>query len=243
MSDKIQLFLQWPEQVEDASWMQGIDALVIDPSRCDPTRFERTGVERAVIRNGDPKRDACWMERSAWWVVDDGLEQIARLRDDHPELNLIPRLSVSRAQMSYRFSGRAVGEGFSFYIPDTAAINGWQVNGTEYSLHEAVTRATELGLSSLWLDSPEAELRGDGLELDLLDKVRAGPLDIWLSGGASEPRHLHNLAKIGVATAVVVDEGLVRASSVQTLQEAMTLQAPVPEAVPMHFERQPIQAG
>ncbi len=247
MNHEIQLFLRWPEQGDDVSgdmnWLQGVDALVIDPSRCDQTQFEHAGVEKAVIRNGDPARDACWTERSAWWVADDGLEQVARRRDECPELNWIPHISVSRARVSYRFSGPAVGEGFSFYIPDTAAIKGWRVDGTEYSLHEAVIRATELGFAALWLDSPEAEARGDGLELDLLDKVRGGPVDVWLSGGASEPRHLNNLARIGGATAVVIDERLVRSSSVAALREAIIVQAPVPEAVPLHFEGQPTQAG
>ncbi len=247
MSDKIQLFLEWPGQggdgLDETAWMEGVDGLVVDPRQCDPMLLERTGIESAILRNGDPKRDASWLERPTWWAQDGELEQIARRRDDFPELSWIPHMMFSRAQVSYRFSGQAIGEGFSFYTPDTSAVKGWRIHGTEFYLHEVVTRAKELGFTALWLHSPDAEVRGDGLELDLLDKVRAGPLDIWLSGGAAEERHLSNLAKAGGAAAVVVNEGLARGSSAKSLCDAMALDETVPEAVPIHFERQSTQAG
>ncbi len=241
MSDKIKLFLEWSEQgvdgADDIAWMEGVDALVIDPRRCDPAQFERTGVERAVLRNGDPVRDDCWLERPAWWVLDGELEQMARYRDDYPELDWIPCLEVSRARVSYRFSGPASGEGFSFYMPDTAAVRGWRIDAAEESLDEVYARAIELGFPAVWLHSSEAEARGSGLELDILDKLRGGPLEVWLSGGATEPKHLRNMARSGGAAAVVVNERLLRGCPLNVLQEALLGEEPVPEAVPVHFER------
>ncbi len=242
MSEKIQLFLEWPEQGSDGGdgmmCMDGADALIIDPRQCDPMLFERTGVERAVIRNGDPVRDDCWLERPAWWVLDGELEQMARHRDSYPELDWIPRLEVTRARVSYRFSGPAVGEGFSFYMPDTAAVRGWRIDGSERSLNEAYARAIELGFPAVWLHSSEAAARGNGLELDVLDKIRGGPLEVWLSGGATEPKHLQTMARSGGAVAVIVNERLIRGCSMDVLREALLAEESVPESVPIHFERQ-----
>lgn len=242
MSETIQLFLEWFER-EDAearaeSPFAGADGLVVDPCQCGLERFEQTGAQLAVIRHGDLQRDAAWLERSAWWVEEGGLEQAARIRDRNPGLEVVPRLEVAKAQTSYRFSGPAIGAGFSFYVPDTAAIRGWEVIGSDGTLREALIRATELGFTNLWLHSPAAESRAKGLELDLLEQVQGGPLGLWLSGGASDAQHLRNLVRAGGCCAVVIGETLARTSKPDELRDALLPQAPEPEAVPIHFDRQ-----
>ncbi|WP_275096871.1 hypothetical protein [Sedimenticola hydrogenitrophicus] len=97
-----------------------------------------------------------------------------------------PQLTVFKAAASYRFAGPAIGEGFSSYMPDTVAIQGWRVTDADCSLAEAITRASELGFASLWFHSKQAESRGKGLDLEMLDKARGGPLDIWISGSVPE---------------------------------------------------------
>ncbi|MEJ2393201.1 MAG: HisA/HisF-related TIM barrel protein [Candidatus Thiodiazotropha sp.] len=238
INQPIQLYVeqrQTPADDTPASfaWLQGADALVLDPDRCTPRQFESMPVERAILLNGDPERDHPWGEIPGQWVCDRGIETTARLRDLHPQLHWIPRLSVSRAQVSYRFSGPAVGEGFSFYMPDTTAIKGWQVAGI--SLEAVLDRVTALGFDDLWLHSPKAASRGKGLDLDLLEKTERGDLAVWLSGGVGDAGHLRNLARVGGASAVIVDAAVAQACSLATLSEALVAEPPRPEAVPMTF--------
>ncbi|MEJ2693262.1 MAG: hypothetical protein P8166_09455 [Candidatus Thiodiazotropha sp.] len=240
MSDTIKLYLdhrQTPvdHTAEDFSWMEGADALVIDPCRCSPGQFDGMPVERAVILGGDPLLDAPWRERAGLWVCDQGLEATAKLRDLHPTLQWIPKLKVSRAEVSYRFSGPAIGEGFSFYMPDTSAIQGWRVSGSDLSFAETLERATALGFEALWLHSPDAASRNKGLDLDLLDKTSTGPWEIWLSGGIAGTGHMRNLARVGGAAAVVVESALAARCSLASLREALLLAAATPQAVPVAF--------
>lgn len=249
MSKRIKLFVQHQQSftetiTEEFEWMAGADALVIDPCHCGVKQFQQMPVKSAVILAGDPERDLNWYEdKSCEWVRDDGLEQVARLRDRWPELNWVPHLTVYRPQISYRFSGQAIGEGFSFYIPDTAAIKGWRVTDGDVLLTEAITMATSLGFSSLWLHSEEAESRAKGLDLEMLHKAHGSALDIWISGGVSDQNHLRNLTKAGGASAVVVSEKLAQETGIDSLLQNLVAEIPVPEAVPVHFEPRPSSAG
>jgi hypothetical protein len=248
MSETIKLYLEHRQRPadprpEDLAWMEGADALVIDPCRCSHSQFASLPVDTAVLLNGDPARDAPWQESASHWVCDQGLETVARLRDLHPALGWTPRLSVSRAHVSYRFSGPAIGEGFSFYMPDTSSIKGWRVGGSDLTLAETLIRATELGFAELWLHSPDAASRNRGLELDLLDKTSDCACAIWLSGGVAGTGHLQNLARVGGATAVVVDETLAQECSLTALQEALLPETPVPEAIPVTFTSRESEMG
>ncbi len=247
-SRPIQLYVDLRQTPDDEAeeacfdWLQGVDALVLDPARCTPDRFGAMPVERAILLNADPTRDESWKDPSCDWVGDQGIEATARLRDLHPQLNWIPRLSVSRAQVSYRFSGPAVGEGFSFYMPDPAAIKGWQVAGV--SLETALDRMTALGFDTLWLHSSVAASRCRGLDLDLLDKTGRGDWAVWLSGGVGDTGHLRNLARVGGATAVIVDAAVAQACAIASMSEALVVEPPRPEAVPMTFTpRKPEQGA
>ncbi len=245
ISQPIQLYVelqQTPgdETLDAFTWLQGADALVVDPADWSPHQFESIPVERAILINGDPEQDEPWREAAGQWVCDRGIEATARLRDLHPQLHWIPRLSVYHAQVSYRFSGPAVGEGFSFYMPDTAAIKGWRVD--EMSLEAALDRGKALGFDDLWLHSPEAASRCRGLDLDLLDKTGRGDWTVWLSGGVGDAAHLRNLMRVGGASAVIVDAAVAQACSLAALSEALVVEPPSPEAVPMTFSpRKPDQ--
>ncbi len=237
-SRPIQLYVdlrRMPPAEEEAcyDWLRESDALVLDPARCTPDRFRAMPVERAILLDGDPERDEPWRELSGEWVCEQGIEATARLRDQHPHLHWIPRLSVSRAPVSYRFSGPAVGEGFSFYMPDTAAIKGWRVG--ESPLQTLLDRATALGFRELWLHAPEAASRGRGLELDLLEKTRRGDWTVWLSGGVTDPDHLRNLTRVGGASAVVVEAAVARTCTLASMTGALLAEPPRPEAVPVTF--------
>ncbi len=246
ISQPIQLYVELCETPSDetpepCAWLRGADALVLDPARCTPRQFEPLPVERAILLNGDPQRHQPWRELSGEWVCDRGIEATARLRDLHPRLHWIPRLEVLRARVSYRFSGPAVGEGFSFYMPDTAAIKGWRVE--DMSLEAALERLAALGFDDLWLHSPGAQSRRRGLDLDLLDKTRHGDQAVWLSGGVDNLAHLRNLAREGGASAVIVDASVAQECSLVALAEALGTEPPRPQAVAVEFEPQKADPG
>lgn len=247
MSNKINLFVNYQltsadAPAEETEWMSRADALIIDPCRCDIDVFHQLPVDHAVIYSAYPERDLRWHENNLnQWVCDDGLEQTARLRDRWQELDWVPHLTVYSPQTRYGFSGPALGEGFSFYMPDTSTIKGWRVSDEDMLLSEAVTRAATLGFSTLWLHSAEAESKARGLELEMLDKTRGGSQDIWISGGVSEYNHLQNLAKVGGASAVVISEKLAREISVENLSHALEPVFPDYEEVAVHCVECPSQ--
>jgi hypothetical protein len=98
----------------------------------------------------------------------------------------------------------------------------------EQPLIDAVEHARQLGFDSLWLHSLDAAEAGRGLELEMLDRTESSGLDIWLSGGATESRHLSNLARVGGAAAVVIDHNLAQLSSALELCDCL---APLTEPV------------
>ncbi|MCW8907876.1 MAG: hypothetical protein OQL28_11555 [Sedimenticola sp.] len=248
MSEETKLFVQYRREGTDSepethAWMAGADALVMNPCACTPEQFADLPVEMALLLGGDPERDAGWLKNGhCYWVCTEGLEATARLRERWPDLHWVPQLAVFKPETSYRFSGPAVGEGFSFYMPDTAAIQGWRVSDGDVLLSEAVTRTAELGFDTLWLHSEAAESRGKGLDLEVLDKVRGGPLSIWLSGGVSELKYLQNLARTGGASAVVVGEDLARESGMERLRQALIPRVPL-QQVPIRVGQGDASAG
>ena len=217
-------------------WISGADALMFDPANCDPEAVPANLFDRFVLVAGDPERDRYWNDYgSCQWVCDRGLIKAAELRDVWPELDWIPRLDAFRPEMSYRFSGPAVGEGFSFYIPDTSIIKGWEVTDEGRNLTDALRLACELGFTRVWLHSLDAEEKGRGLDLDMLERAARDIDDIWISGGLTETRHLSNLAKWGGATGVVVDQAFAETVSVERLRAVIHSDPSSQVAPELHF--------
>jgi hypothetical protein len=166
-------------------------------------------------------------------AVSGGLEACARLRDARPALQWLPRLEVHRPEVVYRMSDYP-GEGFKFYAPDTSAVRGYRVADGNQRLQDALERARTLGFEQLWLHAREAATRGRGLDLELLERARRGFGDgLWISGGATEPVHLENLAREGGATAVVVEANVFFHADAGALLTALA--SPRPPAEPVHF--------
>ncbi len=232
MSKAIKLYIQQDTlsfKEDDLAWMEGADGLIVNQPECGVEDLKNQPLPCVVLQDSDPAK---WHdlqdEKSCYWSSSKGLDASAVLRDQWPELHWIPVLSVYRPSMSYRFSGKGLGEGFSFYIPDTSAIRGWRVTDDEQSLLEAVEKAQRLGFESLWLHSLDAAQAGKGLELEMLDRSAGSGLDIWISGGVTEARHLSNLVRSGGASSVVVGSELARLTQASTLCECLK---PVVEAV------------
>lgn len=240
MNERIQLMIQYLSGLTDDkdsfAWMNGADALIVDPCSCDKETVTALPVEHMVFDSINPRQDLeLQHHQNTQWVCKEGLEKTAKLRDEWKDLDWVPQLSVFRPRMSYRFSGPAVGEGFSFYIPDTAAIRGWRVTDGDILLSEAIKQAKTLGFSSLWLHSIDAENESKGLELDMLDRTQDSGLTIWISGGVSEQKHLQNLTRAGGASAVIVSSHFAEQHGIEPLSQALAPLEPEPVVPEVNF--------
>lgn len=161
-----------------------------------------------VLRGAEPRELDGWRERpNVLWVGEGTLEAIARQRDAWPRLQWIPRVEVVRPEVRFAFRKTSPGEGFSVYVPDTAAIQGYRVTESQggAAIEAWLRQAAVFGFDTVWLHTPNAAAAGRGLDLDLLQRARrCSPAELWLSGGATSTRHLANLAREGSAATVVL---------------------------------------
>lgn len=233
MTELFVLLDQPPADEADVQRLDGIAGLVVDGRRMRPCDCQVLPTPVSALL-GTQDVLAEWSEEpSPLRIVDGGLETCARLRDERPDLAWLPRLTVYKPEVVYRMSDYP-GEGFRFYAPDTSAIRGYRVDDGDRTLQEALAQAETLGFSELWLHARDAAREQSGLDLDLLDRARRHFGDsIWLSGGATTPQHLTNLAREGGTKAVVIDAGLLAAGGAAAL--TTSLMPPSPPEQPIHF--------
>jgi hypothetical protein len=180
------------------------DGFIVGPGAAEAASYSP---EHAwILRGVTPLDCPVWAERDATWVCAEGLERTASLRDGWPRLRWLPRVEIYCPSVRYDFVAAAPGEGFSVYRPDTSTIQQHRVVDDQEDLRSWLAYARSLGFRTVWLECRTAAERGRGLDLDLLHRARRlfGGGRIWLSGGATDPRHLTNLAAEGGAVAVVV---------------------------------------
>lgn len=231
-----ELFVQLdrPPAVEaEMQRFDGAAGLVIDGRRVRPCECQPLPGRVSALLGGEDALAEWSEESSPARVVDGGLENCARLRDEKPNLTWLPRLIAYKPEVVYRMSDYP-GEGFRFYAPDTSAIRGYRVDDGDRTLREVLVQAKSLGFSELWLHARDAARERSGLDLDLLDRARqqfGG--GIWLSGGAATSQHLVNLAREGGAGVVVVDAGLLASIGMAALTTALA--PPPPPEQPVHF--------
>jgi len=219
-----ELFVQLNQPLADdldPADLTGIAGLVVNghcltPGQCRPLPapvFALTGDVQGM--------DAWGEDDGPLRIVDAGLEDCARLRDARPELKWLPRLVAYKPDIVYRMADYP-GEGFRFYAPDTAAIQGYRFDDGDRSLIESLAQARSLGFGMLWLHARDAQRRGDGLDLDLLERAKRHFGDgLWISGGATERRHLVNLAREGGAPGLVIDSTLLAKANGEALTAAL----------------------
>jgi len=181
-----------------------------------------------ILRSVTPLDRPAWTERNARWVCDDGLEQTARLRDGWPSLRWVPCADVYCPSVHYDFFAAAPGDGFSVYRPDTATMQRYTIANTEDDLHAWLAHAKTLGFRSVWLHGRDAAEQGRGFDLELLDRARRsfGGGHLWLSGGATEPKHLANLMAEGGAAAIVLPKTIADQYGCGSLLAALGRAAP-----------------
>jgi len=217
------LYIDYAADAGETGRLSEAAGLVIDADLLAPDGVEDLDAPLAVVRTKTPEKHTGWHEREGLiWSSDQDLEVIARLRDQWPGLHWLPRLNLYQPEISYRFNTESLGEGFKFYIPDTAAIQAYRTLLTEQPLAGQLSRAAALGFDALWLHASHAETAGQGLDLDLLEQAAAGfSGKIWLSGGATHEQHLLNLSRQGGAAAVVVSQACAIQCGCDRLQLAL----------------------
>lgn len=230
------LFVQLNEPLAtdvDPQQLTGSAGLVVDGRCVRPGHCQHLAAPVVALTGGAGALAEWCDEGDPLRVVDGDLEACARLRDAQPEFAWLPRLVAYRPEVVYRMSDY-LGEGFRFYAPDTAAIRGYRVDDGDRSLAQTLVHARSLGFDQLWLHARDAARRGDGLDLDLLEQARRHFGDgVWLSGGATSPQHLANLAREGGTGSVVVGLRLLAEANAETLTRSL-LPPPPPEQ-PIHF--------
>lgn len=236
---KIQLFVELNSPAETASkqWLDGADGLVVDPAITKPRDTEPFSPRVQVLKVNRPEALGVWREcEGVLWASEVGLEKTARLRDAWPGRHWIPRLLVHKPALRYDFSNQSYGEGFKVYVPDTGAIHGgYRVTDGNARLDHALVKAAEMGFETVWLHARDAEGKGGGMDLDLLERAQSRfSGQLWFSGGASEKRHFTTLAAEGGATAVVVRSTLAWRLGCQQIVSALTA-APV-DTVAVSFD-------
>jgi hypothetical protein len=225
-----------PQGVEPGD-LAALSGLVVDGRCLTPRQCRPLPSSVMALTGGSAVLDEWREQQDVLRVVDGGLDACAWLRDERPEYQWLPRLVVCRSQAVYRMVD-SPGEGFRFYTPDTSAIRGYQVTDGDRPLAVALKRARELGFQKIWLHAQDAAQRGDGLDLDLLDKARQQFDDgLWISGGATRLRHLENLSRDGGVSVLVIDNGLLAQANAEVLTAALA--PPPPPEIPIQFAPQP----
>ncbi len=130
------------------------------------------------------------------------LDNAATSPDDS---KVIIKIRVARPQPSYSLNRSKHGSGFTFYAPDPATLSGFQIPGLGIGLRQWLEGLNPERICGVWLDCPEAEATGTGLELDMLATARAAfSGEIWLSGGAWNFKHIQNLVREGNCDALIL---------------------------------------
>jgi hypothetical protein len=216
----------------DLPSLAGLAGLVVDATRIAPAHCLPLPSPVAALYGAAPGPCTDWDHEAApLRVVDQGLDACVRLRDAYPTLQWLPRLTAYRAEVSYRMSNYR-GEGFSFYTPDPGTIQDYRVTDGDQALTVVLQRARALGFDRLWLHARDAAQLGNGLDLDLLECARCDfPQGLWISGGATELRHLENLTREGGVAGLVIGTQWLRRADIATLTQALT--PPRPPEVPI----------
>jgi len=229
---KLFVELAGPECAEPAGdWLDGADGVAIDGETAAAVlRGENSWRGDCLLRDADPGAMAGLRERpGVLWGCGGSIDAAMRRRDEWPDLDWLPRIEVYRPETRFDFHRAPAGEGFSMYMPDTSAIQGFRIADADGEALEGwLSRAVAEGFRSVWLHGRDAAERGRGADIELLARARrhfAGGR-IWLSGGIEEPRHLQTLACEGGAKAAVVSAAVARRWGCATLLSALQFDPP-----------------
>lgn len=212
-------------------WLDGADGVVLDGEATHESVDGRSAPHgECILRDVDPEDAGCWQGRpEIRWVAGGGLDMVMRLRDTWPGLDWVPRVEVYRPETRFEFHRAAPGEGFSMYMPDTSAIQGFRIVDTDQgSLETWLSGAVSEGFRYVWLHSRDAERSKNGADMEMLERARrhfAGG-SIWLSGGIAGSSHVKTLAREGGAEAAVIPASVAQQCGCAILAKALELEPP-----------------
>lgn len=176
-----------------------------------------------VLLHGSPATSEDWnAQPGALWVVEQGLDAAARLRGMFPNHRFLPHVQASRAAVRFSMGERYQGEGFRVYVPDTAALRGYQVDDGDEALTDWLHRAEAMGFDTVWLSGRDIAERGKGFDLELLDRAKRDfGGNVILSGGGVELSHLEALREEGGCFAAIVPVELAARMGLEAVQLAL----------------------
>lgn len=197
------------------------DGVVLDQACA--REWNRDTCAVAALRVGvDSMPDSVATAGCQVWVCDGGIEETARLRDEQPEVIWIPRIEIIRPDVRYSFQNTAAGEGFKYYVPDTAALQRYSVANGSADLEKSLARAAELAFLAVWLHSIDAERNGKGFELNMVERARLFYNGIlWVSGGATTLNHVRCLGREDPRACAVVPLQFARMYGTQQVKAAL----------------------
>ncbi|MGE4280127.1 MAG: HisA/HisF-related TIM barrel protein [Magnetospirillum sp.] len=197
------------------SWIGG-DGVLSDAATSVPEDVAQSSL---TLLRGSPATTPEWAARpGVAWVVEQGLDAAAAMRTMFPGQRLVPHVQASRAALRFGLGERYAGEGFRVYVPDTAALRGYQVDDGDMPLIEWLHKADSLGFDTVWLTGTDIAAEGKGFDLELLDRARRHFTgNVILSGGGVELRHLESLRSEGGCFGVIVPTALLARHGSDTL--------------------------
>lgn len=176
-----------------------------------------------VLLHGSPATSEEWQpERGAYWVVEQGLDAAAKLRQMFPGHRFLPHVQAWRAEVRYGLGEPYQGEGFRVYVPDTAALRGYQVDDGDCLLADWLKRAESMGFDTIMLTGRDIGAAGKGFDFEMLDRAKrvfAGNLIV--AGGGVDIRHLETLREEGGCFAAVVPASLVERVGIEPILLAL----------------------
>ena len=195
------------------------DGYVVDAGHHRPDLFAEDH-EVAVV--GEPARHEDWMVRANTAWLAPSLGDAVRLRNRHPGLTVLPFVAVSKSSVTYSCGDAYPGEGFRCYVPNTMTLRGYQVADRDLNLVDWLHQAISYGFDTVWLASVDAEERGRGFDLEMLDRARTTfPGGIWLPGGARTPEQIERLRDEGGTRAAVLPASLLEDHDTERLLIAL----------------------
>jgi hypothetical protein len=138
-----------------------------------------------------------------------GLAEIARLRDEYPDITLIPQADVARLETAYHFPTTHYSEGFRTYQPVFPTQSPYRVSGGDMPIGPWLEKAASLGFETVWLHRSQSAAAGSGLDLDLRElALKHWSGNLWFSGGATTIMHIKYLVQEGGLDALIIPPDL-----------------------------------
>ena len=153
------------------------------------------------------------------FVCDAGLTETNRLRALAPNARWIAKTDVYKVEASYSFGNDEYDSGFKTYKLNPATVDERRVSDSNLLLDDWLDRAKHLNIDLVWLESSEAREVGKGF--DLIAARRAAKAmngGVLISGGATNEKHVRNLANECMVSGVVLDKCLIDEAGISALR-------------------------